>query len=124
MTRLVIDDLEGVLDSDVMAVAMPEAVLDRSASPLNQGVHLLKDSWGILGMKMLRPALRILGHLLRGIPHDRAEILADESACKIPRGFSGVDDGRADGEQVLQALPNATEFHFEGLALGYVRPGA
>jgi len=103
---------------------MPESVLDRSSSPLDQGGHVLEDACGILGMEVVGPALRIGGHLLRRIAHDRPQVLTDESTGEIARGLGGVDDRRADGEQVLQALPRVAEFGFDRLALGDVRPGA
>ena len=112
----VVDDPERVLDPDVMSVAMPEAVLDRSPSALDQRPHLLEHSGSVLGMEMAGPAFRIGGHLLRRIAHDRAEILADEGAGEIARGLGGVDDGGAHGEQVLYALLGALQLAFVRLA--------
>ena len=77
---LVVDDLEGVLDPDVVAVAVAEAVGDRSSPALDQGRQLLEDAWRVVGVQALGPALRVGGHLLGRVAHDRAEVLADEGA--------------------------------------------
>ena len=112
----VVDNSECVLDPDVMSAAMPEAVLDRSPSALDQWPHLLKHSGSVLGMEMAGPAFRIGRHLVRRITHDRPEILADKGAGKIARGLGRVDDGRAYGEQVLHALLGALQLAFVRLA--------
>ena len=81
--RLVFDDPEGILNPNVVPVAMAEAILDRSPAVLDQGWHFLEDSRCVLGMETVGPRLRISGHLLWRIAHDGAEIFTDESAGKI-----------------------------------------
>ena len=120
----VVDDLEAVLDPDVMAVAMAEAIFDAAAAALDQAIHFLEHARRIVGVEMLGPAFRVGGHLLRRIAHDRAEVLADEGAAEIAGGLGGVDDGGTDGEQILQALPRLAQLGLDGLALGDVGPGA
>ncbi len=115
--RVVIDDLEGVLDPDVMPVAMAEAILDGSAASPDQRKHLAEGARRVVGMKTLRPALRVGRHLLRRIAHDGAEIFAHEGAGVIARRLGRVDDGRADGEKVLQTLARALELGGDRLAL-------
>jgi hypothetical protein len=60
---------------------------------------------------MIGPAFRIGDHLVRRIAHDGAEVLADERAGIVARGFGRVDDGRARSEEVLQALPYLAELN-------------
>src|SRR6476620_4262440 len=120
-TSIVIDDLEGILNPNVVAIAVAEAILDRSAAPADKGKHFAEGSRGIVGMKMVGPTLRVGGHLLRRIAHDRAEILADESAGIIARCLGGVDDGGTYREKVLQALTRPLELCGDSLALGLER---
>ena len=113
---VVIDDLEGVLDPDVMPVAMAKAILDAAAAPADQRQHLAEGSRRVLGMEMIGPALRIGGHLLRRVAHDRAEIFAHEGAGIIAGRLGGVDDGGTYGEKVLEALARALQLCGDGLA--------
>ena len=104
-----------------MAVAMAEAILDRSAASPDQRKHLAEGARRVVGMEALRPALRVGRHLLRRIAHDGAEIFADEGAGVIAGRLGRVDDGRTDGEKVLEALARALELGGDGLALGLER---
>jgi hypothetical protein len=70
-----------------MPVTMPEAVLEGPSATLDEGRHLVKDPRRILRMHMFGPALRIGGHLIRRIAHDRVEIFADIGAGKIARSL-------------------------------------
>ena len=104
MARLVIDDLEGVLDPDVVAVTVPEAVCDGPSSPLRSAGASRQRPGCVVRMQHVGPALRIRRHFLRRIPHDRAEILGDKRARVDRLKLRGVDDRGADGEEVLQPL--------------------
>ena len=118
LARVVVDDLEGVLDPDVVTVAMAEAVLDASTTPSDQRLHLTEGARRIVGMEMIRPAFGIGGHLLGRIAHDPTEILAHEGAGVIARGLGGVDDRGTDGEKVLETLTRALQLGGNRPALG------
>ena len=83
MAGVVIDDLEGVLDPNVMPVAVPEAIFDGSAAAPDQRKHLAECPRSVIRVEMIGPALGVCGHLLRPISHDGAQILADEGAGVI-----------------------------------------
>ena len=83
MAGVVVDDLEGVLDPNVMPVAMAEAIFDAAAAAPDQREHLAEGPRSVIGVEMIGPALRVGGHLLRPISHDGAQILADEGAGVI-----------------------------------------
>src|SRR4029450_9812844 len=104
---IIVDHLEGVLDPDVVTVAMAEAVLDTATSPSDERLHVTKGAWRVVGMEMIRPNLWVCGHLLGRIAHNRTEIFAYESAGVIAGRFGRVDNRRADGEQILKALTRA-----------------
>src|SRR4029077_17557717 len=80
MAGVIVDDLEGVLDPNVMPVAVPEPIFDSSAAAPDHRKHLAERPRGVIRMEMIGPALGICGHLLRPISHDGAQILADEGA--------------------------------------------
>jgi hypothetical protein len=84
MARIVVDNLEGILDPDVVPVTMPKAVCDGPSSPFDQGKHLIENAGGVVRMEMIGPALRIRRHLLRRVPHDFAKVLGDECTGVIP----------------------------------------
>ena len=82
--RIVIDHLEGVLDPDVVPVAMAEAVLDGSAAPPDERNHLAESPPRVVGVKALGPTLGVRSHLLGRVAHDGAKIFADEGAGESP----------------------------------------
>src|SRR5262252_8877269 len=98
------DDLERVLNPYVAAVRMAETIDERASPAVDQGRQLLKYARTVLGVKTIRPALRIGQHILRREAHDRPDVLADERAGEIARSFCRVDDGGTDREQVLKTL--------------------
>ena len=97
---------------------MLEAVFHRPASPSIRR-QLVEDARGILRMQAGRPALGVSGHLLRRVPHDRVEILADERTDIVDRRLSGVDDRGTDSEKVFEQLAGAAQFRLDRLALGF-----
>src|SRR5262249_31776053 len=80
---LVLDHLERILNPDVVAVAMLEAVFNRAATRLDEGAHFLEHSWCIFGVEVVRPAPLVANHVAWRKAHDHFEILADESTGKI-----------------------------------------
>jgi len=104
LASLIPDHLEGVLNPNVVPVPVPETVGDRSAPLLHQRCHLGEYPRGVFGVQAFRPALGIGRHLLRRVPHNRFEVLADEGAGVAARSLRRVDDRGADREQILQAL--------------------
>src|SRR5262245_39907218 len=100
-TRVVMHDLEGILDPEIVPSPMPEAVFDGPSSFFYQRIHFGEDPLGILRMETAGPELWIFKHLPRGIPHNRVHILADERARVIARGLIGVKDPRTDRHKVL-----------------------
>ena len=100
---------------------MAEAIFDAPAAPANEGNHLAEGTRGVFGVEMVGPTLWVGRHLLRRVAHDGAEILADEGAGVIAGRLGRVDDGRTDGEQVLEALARALELGGDRLAFGLER---
>ena len=83
MAGIVVDDLEGVLDPNVMPVTVAEAIFDASAAAPDQRKHLAEGPRSVIRVEMIGPALGVGGHLLRPISHDGAQIFADEGAGVI-----------------------------------------
>ena len=108
LARLIVHDFEGVLDPDIVPVAVAEPVFERPSAHFNELAHLLKDPICILGMQAARPELRIFKHLPRREAHDRVDVLADERAGVIVRGLRRIDDPRRDGQQILDALASCS----------------
>src|SRR4029078_4293340 len=80
MAGIVVDDLEGVLDTNVMPVTVGEAIFDAPAAAPDQREHFAEGPPSVIGVEMIGPALGVGGHLLRPISHDGAQVLADEGA--------------------------------------------
>ena len=105
----VADHPERVLDPDVMAVAMAEAIFDRPSAFLDQRSHLLEYALGVLRMQPHRPEILVLEHLPGREAHDARDVLADEGAGVVAR-LVGVDDGRRDRHQIAQPLARRLQF--------------
>ena len=101
---------EGVLDPDVVSVAMAEAIFDaylRLVSirgPISSKTRLA-SSW----MQTDGPEILVLEHLPGGEAHDAGDVLADEGAGVVAR-LIGVDDRRRDGHEVAQPLARGLQF--------------
>src|SRR5262245_5849382 len=89
-TNFITHDLEGILDPDIVATPMPEAVFEGPSPFFYQRKHFLKHPLPILRMDTIGPEIRIFKHLPGGIPHNRVHILADERARVIAEGLIGV----------------------------------
>ncbi len=98
---VILDDPEGVLDPDVVPVAVPEAVLQGAAALLHQRAHLAEDTRDIVGVQAHGPEILVLQHLPRREPHDAGDVLADEGAG-IVAGLNGVNDRGRDRHEVLE----------------------
>lgn len=61
------------------------------------------------------PEIRIVAHFALSVAEDLIDIVADESARVIAGRFCGVDDGRANGEHVLEALVHGVLFRLDPL---------
>ena len=122
---IVVGDGESVLDPDIVAVAMAEAVLEGAAALADQAIHLAEHPIGIVGMQALDPELLVVAHLPRRIGHDRIQILADEGAGIIAGHLRGVDDGGAGADQSFQVVHHRhalAERRLGLLAVGDVGP--
>ncbi len=98
------DDLEGVLDPEVVAVAMAETVLDRAAAGLDQTRSTSANTCGASsGCRRDGQNFGILEHLPGGEAHDRVDVVADERALERARGLVRVHDARRDRHEVLHA---------------------
>ena len=105
---------EGVLDPDVMSVAMTEAIFDRASALFDQRTHLPEDALGIFWVQTDGPEILVLEHLPGGEAHDAGYVLADEGAGVVTC-LIGVDDRRGHRHEVAQ--PFARGFQFGGAVL-------
>src|SRR4029078_134434 len=121
MAGIVVDDLQGVLDPNVMPVTVAEAIFDAAAAAPDQREHFAEGPRSVIGVEMIGPALGVDGDLLRPISHDGAQVLAAEGAGVVAGGLGGVDGGGTSGEEVLQPLARALELLGDRLALGLER---
>jgi len=101
-----------------------ETIDQRAASAFDQGGQLLEYPRAVLGVKTVGPALGVGEHVLRREAHDRADVLADERAGEIAGGLGRVDDGGADGEQVLKTVALRAEHGRRRVSFGFARRDA
>ena len=109
------DYLERVLDPQVVAVAMAEAVLDGAAAGRDQAPDLGEHLRCVLGMQPRGPEFRVLEHLPGGEAHDGIDVVADEGALEGTGRLVGVHDARRDRHEI--ALPLARRLQLDGTLL-------
>jgi hypothetical protein len=108
---VVFDHPEGVLDPDVMPVAVAEAVFQCPAPLFHERTHFAEDARSVLGVEAHGPEVFVFQHLPCREAHDAGDVLADESAGVVAR-LIGVDDRWRDRHEVLQTL--ARRFQLRG----------
>src|SRR4029079_15822632 len=84
-TLRIADHSERVLDPDVVAVAMAEAIFDGSFAFLDQWSHFLEHAFGVFGVQAHSPKILVLEHLPGRQAHDARDVLADEGAGVVAR---------------------------------------
>src|SRR5262249_25432386 len=120
-------DRKGILNPNVVPVAMPKAVLQSPSALADQSIHVAENTRSILGMKPLNPEFLVVSHLPRGISHDRVQILADERAGIVPRHLGGIDDRRTGPNQRFEVVHQGhalSESKLGLLSTGDISPGS
>ena len=111
-----------VVDPEVAAIALPEAVLDRVRAVLEKLDGLRLDRCKVVRVDAAAPEIRVLEIVLRLVAEPLADVLADEGRREVPARPIAVDHRRGGREQVADAILRRDEGFADLLARADVVP--